>query len=141
MYLLTKYSVYGILAVRDGNNYSTHEIIVFMSRKKITPHNIVKNYARHLAVSFHIAGVYLFGSAARKTMTRNSDIDVIILSKDFQRMSFMRRAQLLNLKRSGSALDVSMDIIGLTPEEFRGFRTNSSPHLKKIYQEARRVAV
>lgn len=110
-----------------------------MARKSINPKKIAVDYARSIKPVFQVQGVYLFGSSARGEMRQDSDIDLIILSEDFSHIPFIERLEQLNQRRTGTALSVSMDIIGLTPEEFKDFRTNESQSLRQIYREAKRV--
>ncbi len=65
--------------------------------------------------------VILFGSRARGDFTKDSDYDIIVVSKDFQKIDFYERAvALYHLKRGTPA---AMDIICLTPEEFEHKKT------------------
>ena len=110
-----------------------------MAGKKIDAKKIARDYARNVAKDIVIDGVMLFGSSAFGKMTPQSDIDVIILSRDFSKMPFMKRLQFLNKMRQGSALRVPMDILGLTPKEFGGFKNSESPNLRGIYRDAREI--
>lgn len=110
-----------------------------MARTRINAKKITREYARTLSSVIRIDGMALFGSAARGVMTAESDIDLIVLSRDFAHTPIMRRLELLNRMRRGSALRVPMDIIGFTPQEFTALKRSESPNLRRVYREARMV--
>jgi hypothetical protein len=58
----------------------------------------------------------LFGSWARGTPREESDIDLIVVSRDFARLGDLRRLETLGIA-AGRAL-VSVQARGYTPEEF-----------------------
>ncbi len=87
--------------------------------KNIDPIKIVRDYARDLTSQIRVQKVILFGSAGRGQITYNSDLDVIILSPDFQKLDFIKRLQLLSRARKGEARKVPMDILGYTDKEFK----------------------
>jgi len=80
--------------------------------------SIVKDYLQNLEGKINVKKVILFGSAARGKMHRDSDIDLIIISPDFNKMEFLERLILLSKLREGMKKSVPMDIFGYTPEEF-----------------------
>lgn len=109
--------------------------------KKIT-HKLEKDiasaideYINTLSETISVQSVFLFGSTARGTRKKDSDIDLMILSPNFSRMNFMKRLQLLSRARTGKATEVAMDIFGYTPEEFAQMDTVDSPVLKQIKKE------
>ncbi|OGL67896.1 hypothetical protein A3B21_01770 [Candidatus Uhrbacteria bacterium RIFCSPLOWO2_01_FULL_47_24] len=110
-----------------------------MDRERINAKKIARDYAKSIASAVQVEEVVLFGSSARGQMRYDSDIDLIVLSPDFARMPLMERLQLLNSMRRGSALQVPMDIIGLTAKEFADLKKSESPNLRRIYKDARRV--
>lgn len=100
---------------------------------------LIKRYVENLSNHIYVDGVFLFGSAARGEMTKHSDVDVIVLSKDFAQLNFMDRLQFLSQARWGCATDVAMDIFGYTPQEFAEFDQSDSHMLKKLKREGRYV--
>ncbi|MBC7110123.1 MAG: uncharacterized protein PWR13_485 [Archaeoglobi archaeon] len=48
------------------------------------------------AKGFRIASVYLYGSHARGNWLKTSDIDLIIISDDFEGLKFLRRLDVVN---------------------------------------------
>ena len=110
-----------------------------MAGVRINAKKIAREYARSISSALQVEGVVLFGSSARGEMRADSDIDLIVLSRDFMQMPLMDRLQLLNRMRRGSALTVPMDILGLTSTEFSDLRKSESPNLRRIYKDARHV--
>lgn len=94
--------------------------------KKINPVKIVRDYARGLAGQIRIDKVILFGSAVSGKMNYHSDLDVIILSRDFSQVEFIRRLQQLSRAREGQSRKVPMDIFGYTPREFEKLAEEST---------------
>ncbi len=110
-----------------------------MARTTFKEKKIISAYQKSLEPYLRLDGVFVFGSTARGERTSSSDLDVIVLSRDFKKMSFMRRLRLLNRLRSGPALHVPMDIIGFTPDEFKSLKTSESPNLRRVYHEAKKM--
>lgn len=110
-----------------------------MAQKSINAKKIVRAYSSSLTKQLRIDGVFLFGSAARGELHKDSDIDFIVLSRDFEHMPFLKRLQFLNRMRDEAASRVPMDIIGYTPKEFASMRRSESPNLRKVYREAKKV--
>ncbi|MBI2426926.1 MAG: nucleotidyltransferase domain-containing protein [Candidatus Kerfeldbacteria bacterium] len=110
-----------------------------MARKNVDAKKIAREYTKELRGSLHVDQAFLFGSYARGSVHEESDVDLLIISRDFVRMPFMRRLELLNRLRTGSALEVPMDIIGVTPSEFSSFRSHESGNLRGIYHERKRI--
>lgn len=93
-----------------------------MGIKKIKP--IINIYIKELKKSINPQKVVVFGSYAKNTAVKDSDIDLIVLSKDFKNLSFDKRLSLLNTSRlNPKTRKISMDIFGYTQEEFE----NASP--------------
>lgn len=88
-----------------------------MDQKKVKL--IVKAYLSELRKKVEPEKVILFGSYAKKRATEDSDIDLVILSKDFTRLSIDERFKILyHARKHPLTRKCSMDIFGYTPEEF-----------------------
>lgn len=67
----------------------------------------------------HVEKIILFGSHARGTPSEESDIDIVIISKDFknkdifQRVNLTMEAEVATIKK----FMIPFDIITMTPEE------------------------
>lgn len=110
-----------------------------MARKTVDVKKIIREYSRNVETRFAVDGVFIFGSHARGEAKPESDIDIIVLSRDFSRLPFMRRLEMLSLLRTGLSRQVSMDILGYTPQEFKKFKTDQSLNAQRIYREAKRI--
>lgn len=64
--------------------------------------------------------IILFGSQVSGKVTQESDIDVVIISKDFQNKNIFERAALTKDAeiRTIKKFLIPLDVITLTPEEF-----------------------
>lgn len=110
-----------------------------MAQKSVDAKKIAREYTKVLRSSLHVDQAFLFGSHARGNVREESDVDLLIISRDFVRMPFMQRLELLNQLRTGSALEAPMDIIEVTPFEFSSFRSHESGNLRGIYRERKRI--
>lgn len=69
----------------------------------------------------HVDSIALFGSALSGKMDKDSDIDLIIISSDFENLDSFERAK-LTMKSEVDTLrkyQISMDILNLTTEEYK----------------------
>lgn len=110
-----------------------------MVRKHTDTKKIIRYYVRLVKKSMRVDRALIFGSYARGAQSDESDIDLLIVSRDFGGMPFLKRLEFLNRLRTGVALSVPMDIIGLTQNEFSSFKKNDSSQLRKIYHESKIV--
>jgi len=85
---------------------------------------VVKAIRKHLPD----ARIILFGSRARGDALKESDIDLIVVSKRFEGMHFTDRATyvLKILWREGALPPVDVDLLCYTPEEFEERRREIS---------------
>ena len=72
-----------------------------------------------------VTRIVLFGSQARGNSTKESDIDVVIVSEDFEGKNIFERAFLTKDAeiRTIKKYMVPLDIITLTPKEWKGERS------------------
>lgn len=110
-----------------------------MAQATFNAKKIVRAYGSSLAQNFRVDSILIFGSAARNELRADSDIDCIVLSRNFKDMPLIKRLTFLNSMRSGLSDYVPMDILGFTPGEFASFKTSDSPNLRKVYREAKKV--
>lgn len=88
-----------------------------MDQKKVKL--IIKVYLSELRKRIRPEKVILFGSYAKGEAKKDSDIDLIVLSKDFAELSPNERFKLLyQARRHPLTRKQAMDIFGFTPEEF-----------------------
>lgn len=80
----------------------------------------------------NISKIILFGSHASGTATEESDIDIVIVSKDFKGKDIFKRAELtkeaeiMTIKK----FMIPVDIITLTPEELKSKTSLISEYAK-----------
>lgn len=90
-----------------------------MAKKKVKfPAKIVTHYIKRLQSKIDINGVLLFGSFADGHPTKDSDVDLAVISSDFTRKSFDSRLDFLTDMRDKLSCQIAMDVIGYTPKEF-----------------------
>lgn len=87
---------------------------------------IVLQYLKRLPVK--VDETILFGSSARGDRLSDSDVDLIVISRDFEKMSFPDR--FLILQKSWKS-ETDLEAFGFTREEF-----NELKHKSIILQEA-----
>lgn len=83
---------------------------------------IVRGYVARLAKRLRVEEVILFGSSVTGEWLEESDVDLVVISPDFDGMKFLERLGLLQDSwRSGLALEA----LGYTREEFEYLRRRS----------------
>jgi len=88
-----------------------------MDRKKID--RIIRIYLKDLSKKIKVDKAILFGSAVSGRVNSDSDIDLLILSAAFTKMSTSERFDVLYAsRRSEETQFMPMDIFGLTPQEY-----------------------
>jgi len=75
---------------------------------------LLRNFKRRIKQKIILDRLILFGSRARGTAKENSDIDLIIVSKDFENQKSFRRPAKFYVDWD---YDYDTDIICLTPNE------------------------
>lgn len=88
------------------------------------PEKIVNHYIANLKDKINVKGVLLFGSFAYGKPTKHSDVDLIVVSPDFSKIS--DRLIWLSRMRDDIACQIAMDIIGYTPREFNNLEKHSA---------------
>jgi len=85
-----------------------------MDFKQVRP--AVKKYIKKLKKDFPVEQVILFGSFAEDRAKKDSDVDLIILSKKFSKMDEDKRLRFLYRRSVG--FPYNLHAYGLTPAEF-----------------------
>ena len=81
---------------------------------------IIELYKSDLEKKIRIEKIILFGSWAKNKNKKNSDIDLVVLSKDFSGMNSDKRLDLLyRERRNPITWNYPMDIFGFTPKEYK----------------------
>jgi len=85
---------------------------------KITKRQInkwIKDYVKLLRTKYGAEKIILFGSRAKGTNLKYSDVDLIVISKKFEGINWLKRIGDLSQDWEGL---IDLDILGYTPEEF-----------------------
>jgi len=93
----------------------------------------IKKFIEELKRDFSISNVVFFGSRAEGNFNEHSDVDLIIVSKDFEKMNFFERVKKMY---DYWELDLPVDFICYTPKEFNKLKKQIS-----IVKEALREGV
>ena len=96
-----------------------HTAVVF-------PRAITAHYINRLKRDIVVDGVLLFGSFAWGKPSKPSDVDLVVLSRDFSKRNFDQRLDFLTQARDTRARQVAMDVIGYTPQEFAHIEKESA---------------
>jgi predicted nucleotidyltransferase len=83
----------------------------------------IRKFKESIRKKFGVEKVIVFGSAARGDMDENSDIDIILVSRKFSRVSFFKRH--LGIREMWT-LDYPVDMLCYSPEEFQKERKKVS---------------
>ena len=75
----------------------------------------LKEFARKLSEDFDIGKIILFGSRAGEKFREDSDVDLIIVSEDFENMNFFERVKKMY---DYWEMDYPVDFLCYTPKEF-----------------------
>lgn len=86
-----------------------------MGFKKIKPE--IDKYLNNLQEQINLEQVLIYGSFAENKAKRDSDVDLLILSFDFNNMDEDERLRLLYRKSVG--FPYNLHVYGLTPEEYK----------------------
>ncbi len=86
------------------------------TRQKIK--TIVIKYIRNLeSLGIYVQKVIVFGSQAKGTFNKNSDIDIAVISKDFEKMDLWTRAKYLG--RAARGIPYPIEAIGFSPSQLK----------------------
>ena len=72
-----------------------------------------------LSEKIDIEEVYLFGSYAKGTWLKTSDIDLIIVSPNFENMPLLKRLDMINEAQWKASIQPYIEAIPLTPKELK----------------------
>ncbi len=93
---------------------------------------IAKEYVKKLAENgIRIQQVIVFGSYGRGTATERSDIDLVYISKDFDRFNLLERQKVLSRCRPGL---VRTDVLAYSPSMIEK-RRMESPFIQQFLNE------
>jgi predicted nucleotidyltransferase len=89
-----------------------------MSSRRREIKNIIKRFeAELIKLKIKPQKIILFGSYANGTSREDSDIDLVVISKDFKSLNLRERLEILGLA-AGRVLE-PIEALGYTPEEVK----------------------
>lgn len=89
-----------------------------MDKEKNMIMGLLQKYRKRVSKLVRLKKIILFGSRARGDSSEDSDVDVLMISEDFEGKKYFKRSpELYGLWDWSKGYEV--DIICLTPEEFR----------------------
>ncbi|MCS7128270.1 MAG: nucleotidyltransferase domain-containing protein [Sulfolobales archaeon] len=80
--------------------------------------NAVNTLLKLLSLRIKVEKAYVFGSYVKGTWLKSSDIDLVIVSQDFEGMPYLKRLDLINEVQWKACIRPYVEVIALTPEEF-----------------------
>ncbi len=81
--------------------------------------NNIRKLISELSRRFRIVEVYLFGSYAKGTWIKTSDVDLIIVSPDFEGVPYLKRLDIIYKIEWDLGITPFIEVIPLTPDEFK----------------------
>jgi len=78
---------------------------------------VIELFLEELSKSIRIDQAYLFGSYAKGTWIKTSDVDLVVVSPDFGNMPFTERLDMVNELQWKLNIRPFIEVIPLTPEE------------------------
>lgn len=92
----------------------------------------VKEFAAQVKKKFGVEEILLFGSRARGDYLEDGDVDLIVVSKSFEKVPFIERAsKILPLWKSRYDLEA----LCYTPEEFEGLKSRKISIIEQAVEE------
>ena len=84
--------------------------------RKNTLINELQKFKRNLSKSYPVSKLLLFGSQVEGNITKESDVDLVIVSAAFRNLNYIKRASAMY---DFWDLRIPVDFLCYTPEEFR----------------------
>lgn len=89
-----------------------------MAQKLFELKKIIDSYIAVLeSQNIHVERVILYGSQARGTARPDSDVDIVVISKDLARIAFPERLEVLS--KATLHIAAPLEVIGYTPDEIK----------------------
>lgn len=106
-----------------------------MEQHKALPQAALDNIIRRIVEVAHPERIILFGSASRGTMTANSDLDLLVVTRGPVHRGRLTEAIYMNLIGVGQAVD----IIVVTPEDVERYRNSHAVVIQPAMREGKVV--
>jgi len=107
----------------------------------VTPsvQKVITEYKKTVKANLSRPRFFVFGSASTGRMTKDSDIDLMVVSPSFAELNDIQRMELLSRFRHGVARKTPMDIIGLSPTEFTNMKKQKNIYCQDILRTLEKV--
>ena len=79
----------------------------------------VKRLLQLLSQRVRVEKAYLFGSYVKGTWLKTSDVDLVIVSPDFEGIPFLKRLDMINELQWRAGITPHVETIPLTPSELK----------------------
>ena len=87
-----------------------------MAKTRPTIKNIILKYIYNLeSLGISVQKVIIFGSHAKGTFTKESDIDIAVISKEFEKMGLWEKAKYLG--RAARGIPYQIEAMGFSPSQ------------------------
>ena len=107
-HILPEHTISGVNEKDDGMAEATPQL-----------ESVIKRYISSLeSMGIRVERVYLFGSYKDGTAREGSDIDLVIISRDWDRYDYLERLRLLGV--AAARILEPVEAQGFTPEELAG---------------------
>lgn len=103
-----------------------------MAKSKVVA--AVKYFEERLRMKkMSISKIILFGSQARGTASAESDVDIVLISRDFRNKNIYRRLELIKDAEIATIKKfiIPLDIVMMTPDEFKSGKSLVAEFAKK----------
>lgn len=88
-----------------------------MAKTRPAVKKIILEYICNLgALGISVHKVIIFGSQAKGTFTEDSDIDIAVISNEFEKMGLWEKAKYLG--RAARGIPYPIEVIGFSPSQF-----------------------
>ena len=104
-----------------------------MLKSNASVEHIVKETAEYLRRHIKIDKMILFGSYNNGNPREDSDFDIAVISKDFEKMSLLKKMELLAMV--AVAVDSRVELLGFSTKEYSN--PGKSSFIEKVKQEGR----
>ncbi|MFC1496461.1 nucleotidyltransferase domain-containing protein [Candidatus Margulisiibacteriota bacterium] len=109
-----------------------------MAKKKKDLKKIILSYKNALSNDIRVDSIILFGSYAKGNAKKNSDIDVAVVSPDFEKKNPIKNLQFLF--KIAKNVDVDLEPLAFLPEEIknpdsRSFESDILRNGKIVYRK------
>ncbi len=109
-----------------------------MSKEKPAIERIVHDFLKAIeSQGIIVDRAFLFGSNARGAAREESDIDIIVISKDFSQMPYWRRWEILG--KAAARLMEPVEALAYAPEEIETYNQQEGNFVRHILSQTETI--